>query len=354
LISTRPFQLSDKWVGPEQPVYVVAELSANHRGSFDYAVKVIEAAHAAGADAIKLQTYTPDTITLRSDQDLFRVGAGTIWSGRTLYDLYSEAYMPWDWQPKLKEIAGGLGLALFSTPFDNTAVDFLETVGVPAYKIASFELIDIPLIRRVAATGKPVILSTGMATLVEIEDAVEAVRQVQSENASLALLKCTSAYPAAPDDMNLRTIPDLLSRFAVPVGLSDHTLDTAVPVAAVTLGACMIEKHLTLSRSDGGPDATFSLEPDEFRELVRSVRIAERALGRVRYECSEAELSSRKFRRSLFITEDLPAGTALQEGHVRSIRPAAGLAPKYRREVLGRRLKVDVKRGTPLLWELLG
>jgi N-acetylneuraminate synthase len=315
---------------------------------------VIEAAHAAGADAIKLQTYTPDTITLRSDQDLFRVGADTIWSGRTLYDLYSEAYMPWDWQPKLKEIANHLGLTLFSTPFDNTAVDFLERMGVPAYKVASFELIDIPLIRRVAATGKPVILSTGMATLAEIGDAVEAVTESQSENTGLALLKCTSAYPAAPDDMNLRTIPDLLSRFDALVGLSDHSLDTAVPIVAVTLGACIIEKHLTFSRSDGGPDAAFSLEPDEFRELVRSIRVAERALGRARYECSEAEVSSRKFRRSLFIIEDLPAGATLKEEHVRSIRPAAGLAPKYHREVVGRKLKVDVSRGTPLTWELLG
>ena len=353
MISVRSFQLDNKWIGPEQPVYIVAELSANHRNSFDHACKLIEAAHAAGADAVKLQTYTPDTITLRSDQDLFRVGAGTIWSGRTLYDLYSEAYMPWDWQPKLKQVANSLGLALFSTPFDNTAVDFLETMGVPAYKIASFELIDIPLIRRVAATGKPVILSTGMATLAEIEEAVHAIRQVQSENTAIALLKCTSAYPASPDDMNLRTIPDLLLRFGVPVGLSDHTLAGAVPAVAVTLGACIIEKHLTLSRADGGPDAPFSLEADEFRGLVRSVRIAERSLGRALYECSEAELSSRKFRRSLFVTEDLPAGTTLQEEHVRSLRPAAGLAPKYREAVLGRRLKVDVKRGTPLEWELL-
>jgi N-acetylneuraminate synthase len=335
---------------------VIAELSANHCGSFDHAVRVIEAAHAAGADAIKLQTYTPDTITLRSDQDLFRVGAGTIWSGRTLYDLYSEASMPWDWQPKLKEYANRLGMDLFSTPFDATAVDFLEKMGVPAYKIASFELVDIPLIRRVAATGKPVILSTGMAALFEIEEAVNAVNEVQSENcgAAIALLKCTSAYPASPDDMNLRTIPDLASRFRVPVGLSDHTLGTAVPVAAVTLGACIIEKHLTLSRADGGPDAPFSLEPGEFGDLVRSVRTAERALGRAQYECSEAELSCRMFRRSLFITADLPAGTTLLEEHVRSIRPAAGLAPKYYPEVLGRRLKVDVKRGTPLDWELLG
>jgi pseudaminic acid synthase len=353
LSSTRPFQLADKWIGPGQPVYVVAELSANHLGSFEHAVKIIEAAHAAGADAVKLQTYTPDTITLRSDQDLFRVGPGTIWSGRSLYDLYSEAYMPWDWQPKLKEVANRLGLALFSTPFDNTAVDFLESLGVPAYKVASFELIDIPLIRRVAATGKPVILSTGMATLVEIEDAVQAVREVQSENSALVLLKCTSAYPASPDDMNLRTIPDLLSRFGVAVGLSDHTLDTAVPVAAVTLGASVIEKHLTLSRAHGGPDGPFSLEPHEFRELVRSIRIAERALGHAQYECSEAERNSRQFRRSLFIIEDLTAGTILHEEHVRSLRPAVGLAPKYHGAVLGRRLKVDVKRGTPLEWELL-
>ena len=355
MIPIQTLKLANRQIGPGQPIYVIAELSANHHGSFDRAVRIIEAAHAAGANAVKLQTYTPDTITFRSNKDLFTVGTGTIWSGRTLYDLYSEAYMPWDWQPKLKDVANRLGLDLFSTPFDPTAVDFLEAMGVPAYKVASFELVDIPLVKRVAATGKPTILSTGMAALIEIEEAVEAVQEVQSQigGAGLALLKCTSAYPASPDDMNLRTIPDLASRFRVPVGLSDHTLESIVPVAAVALGASIVEKHLTLSRADGGPDSPFSLEPCEFAELVRSIRTAERALGSVRYECSEAESGSRMLRRSLFIIEDLPAGTTLVEQHVRSLRPAAGLAPKYHPDVLGHRLKADVKRGTPLEWDML-
>lgn len=352
MTSIQAFQLGSKLIGPGLPVYIIAELSANHNGSLEQAVRLVEAAHAAGADAVKLQTYTPDTITLQSDEELFRVQSGTPWSGRTLYDLYREAYMPWDWQTVLKEVANRLGMALFSSPFDTTAVDFLEKMQVPAYKIASFELVDLHLIRRVAATGRPVILSTGMATLSEIEDAVKVV-QSAGDGVPLALLKCTSAYPAPPDSMNLRTIPDLITKFQVPVGLSDHTLGTVIPVAAVTLGACIIEKHLTLSRADGGPDALFSLEPQEFSELVRSVRVAERALGGTRYECSEAELNSRMFRRSLFIVEDLSAGSTLQSNHVRSLRPAAGLVPKYLDEVLGRKLRIPVKRGTPLQWNML-
>jgi N-acetylneuraminate synthase len=338
-------------VGPDEPVYIIAELSANHGQSFEHAVKLIEAARESGADAIKLQTYTPDTITLDSDSSLFRIGAGSIWSGRTLYDLYREAFMPWEWQPKLKEIANRAGLQLFSSPFDASSVEFLERMNVPAYKIASFELVDLPLIRVAAKTGKPLIISTGMGDLGEIEDAVNAAEE--SGGAGLALLKCTSAYPASADEMNLRTIPDLMTRFRVPIGLSDHTTGVAVPAAAVTLGACIVEKHLTLARSDGGPDSAFSLEPGEFAEMVRTIRTVERSLGHVQYGARGREASSVSLRRSLFITHDLPAGTALSAENVRSIRPAAGLAPKHYEAVLGRRLAHDVKRGTPLTWDLL-
>jgi N-acetylneuraminate synthase len=348
---TTSFQIGGRQIGPDQPTYIVAELSANHNGSFDRAVKVIEAAHQVGADAIKLQTYTPDTITLKSDSDLFAINGESLWKGRSLYDLYAEAYMPWEWQPRLKEIANRLGLALFSSPFDNSAVDFLEKLDMPAYKIASFELIDLPLIKRAAATGKPVIISTGMGSLDEIEEAVTAVRSVS--DAGLALLKCTSAYPASPDELNLRTIPDLMDKFKVPVGLSDHTQGVTASIVAVSIGACIIEKHLTLSRADGGPDAAFSLEPHEFGELVRATRTAECALGDASYEPSEQERTSRALRRSLFITRDVPANGILSPDNVRSIRPAAGLAPKYYEGILGRRVKTSVKQGTPLTWDLL-
>jgi len=345
-------QIAGRSVGPAKPVYIIAELSANHRQSFEHAVKTIEAARDAGADAIKLQTYTPDTITLESDSELFRISEGSLWAGRTLYDLYNEAFMPWEWQPKLKKIANELKLDLFSSPFDESAVDFLERMDVPAYKIASFELVDLPLIRRVAATGKPVILSTGMGALAEIEEAVAAARSAIGFG-GLALLKCTSAYPALPEDMNLRTIPDLCRRFGVPVGLSDHTTGVAVPVSAVTFGACIVEKHLTLSRADGGPDASFSLEPKEFSEMAQAVRAAQRSLGNVQYGALESEEGSRSFRPSLFITEDLMAGTILSPENVKSLRPAFGLAPKHFEAVLGRPVNKDVKRGTPLQWDLL-
>ena len=270
--------INGRMVGPGQPVYLIAEISANHNQEFDQAVKIVQAAKDAGADAVKLQTYTPDTITIDGDQEYFHIGKGTIWEGRTLYDLYQEAYMPWEWQPKLKEIADDLGLDLFSSPFDHTAVDFLEKMAVPAYKIASFELVDLPLIRRVARTGKPIIMSTGMATLAEIDEAVRTAREAGA--AQIALLKCTSAYPAPPEEMNLRTIPHLSQAFNLPVGLSDHTLGIAVAVAAVTLGACIVEKHFTLSRSIPGPDSAFSLEPHEFKAMAEAVRLAEKACGR--------------------------------------------------------------------------
>jgi N-acetylneuraminate synthase len=341
-------EINRRKIGTGHPVYVVAEMSANHRQDFGQAVKIIEAAKQAGADAVKLQTYTPDTLTIDCDNEYFRI-KGTIWEGRNLYDLYGEAYTPWDWQPKLKEIAEGLGLDLFSTPFDSTAVDFLEQMGVPAHKIASFELVDLLLIRKVAATGKPMIMSTGMATLEEIGEAVAAAREAGCRD--LALLKCTSAYPAPPDEMNLRTIPDLAERFDVPVGLSDHTLGIAVPVAAVALDACIIEKHFTLSRDVPGPDSAFSLEPEEFKAMVGAVRDAEKALGSISYDLTEHEKASRVFRRSLFVVKDMKAGDTFTEENIRSIRPGHGLHTRHLNNVLGKRASRNIKRGDPLLWD---
>jgi pseudaminic acid synthase len=338
-------------VGPERPTYIVAEISANHNRSFDEAVKLINAAKEAGADAVKLQTYTPDTLTINSDKEYFRVAGGTLWDGRNLYDLYGEAYTPWDWQPQLKEIANKLDIELFSTPFDQTAVNFLEKMDVPAYKIASFEVIDLPLIRRIAQTGKPIIMSTGMATLSEIDDAVKTIREAGGNQ--MALLKCTSSYPAPPEEMNLRTIPHLSEAFNVPAGLSDHTLGIAVPVAAVALGACIVEKHFTLSRSVTGPDSAFSLEPHEFKAMVEAIRTVEKALGRVHYGVSEKEAKSRIFRRSLFVVKDVKAGEVFCEANVRSIRPGHGLAPKYLDRVLGSRAARDIEKGTPLRWYLV-
>jgi N-acetylneuraminate synthase len=332
------------------PAYIVAEMSANHGQDFDQAVKIIQAAKDAGADAVKLQTYTPDTITIDCRNEYFQI-KGTIWEGRNLYDLYREAFTPWEWQPKLKAIADELGLDLFSTPFDHSAVDFLEAMGSPAYKIASFELVDLPLIERVARTGKPLIMSTGMATLAEIDEAVRAARGAGARE--IALLKCTSAYPAAPAAMHLRTIPHLAEAFGVPVGLSDHTLGISVPVAAVALGACIVEKHLTLSRSRPGPDSAFSLEPGEFKEMVEAIRMAEQALGEVNYELTEQKAASRVFRRSLFVVADMQAGETFTPENVRSIRPGHGLPPKYLPEVLGKRAIADIPQGTPLSFDLI-
>jgi pseudaminic acid synthase len=350
-VMTRQIKIGDRIIGENKPVYIIAELSANHNQAFDQAIQLISAAKEAGADAIKLQTYTPDTITIDCDNEYFRIGKGTIWEGRTLYDLYKEAYTPWDWQPKLKEISNDLGMDLFSSPFDKTAVDFLEKMDVPAYKIASFELVDIPLIQYVAKTGKPIIMSTGMATLAEIDEAVTTAREAGCKE--LALLKCTSAYPADPAEMNLRTIPHLAEAFGVSVGLSDHTLGIAVPVAAVALGACIVEKHFTLSRNTPGPDSAFSLEPQEFKAMVEAIRIAEKALGKVSYEITEQEAASRIFRRSLFVLKDMKRGDVFTEENIQSIRPGYGLHTRYVKEAIGRRAKVDIKEGTPVSWELI-
>ncbi|MFH1809031.1 MAG: pseudaminic acid synthase [Pseudomonadota bacterium] len=331
-------------------VYVIAELSANHNGSLERAMELVRAAAQAGADAIKLQTYTADTMTIDCDRDEFKIQGG-LWDGRTLYDLYKEAYTPWEWHAPLRDLAHELGLDFFSTPFDSTAVDFLEKLDVPVYKIASFELVDIPLIEYVAAIRKPIILSTGMGTLEEIELAVSSIRKVWGDaDPGLCLLKCTSAYPASPAAANLRTIVDLAARFGVVAGLSDHTLGTTVAVAAVAVGAKVIEKHLTLSRGDPGPDSAFSLEPHEFAEMVTAAHIAERSLGEICYEQSEAERPSTVFRRSLFCTRDVQAGERFTTQNTRCIRPGNGLPPRYLERVLQARAIRTILRGSPLTW----
>jgi pseudaminic acid synthase len=338
-------------IGPWQPAYVIAELSANHHHDFEQAVRLVHAARECGADAVKLQTYTPDTMTISCTSEPFQIGKGTIWEGKNLYDLYGEAYMPWEWQPDLKQIAEEIGLDLFSTPFDASAVDFLEKMAVPAYKIASFEIVDLPLLRKVAATDKPIILSTGMATREEIQEAVRTLREAGTRE--LALLKCTSAYPAPPEEMNLRGIRMLSDIFGVPVGLSDHSLGITASVAAVTLGAHIVEKHLTLSRNIPGPDSAFSLEPEEFRQMVQAIREAEKALGGMHFGTSEREASSLNFRRSLFVVEDVKEGEEFTTKNVRSIRPVHGLHTRHLEEILGCRASCDIKRGTPLSWSMV-
>ena len=345
------FKIGGRAIGAGELVLVVAELSANHNGELEEAVRLVHAAKAAGADAVKLQTYTPATMTLPSSDGPFRIADGTMWEGRNLFDLYGEAQTPWEWYPTLDRVAKDEGLILFSTPFDPTAVAFLEEMHSPAYKIASFELVDLPLLRRVAATGKPVILSTGMATIAEIEEAIATLRS--SGATAIALLKCTSAYPARPDDMNLRAIPDMVARFGLPVGLSDHTMNPAVPVAAVTLGACIVEKHLTLSRSVPGPDSQFSLEPGEFREMTDAIRTAEMALGTAAYGPGPSEQPSLMFRRSLFVVRQVRAGELFTSENVRPIRPATGLHPRYLEDILGCRANQDLVPGTPLRWEVV-
>lgn len=329
----------------------MAEISANHNQSYERAVELVRAAKRAGADAVKLQTYTADTLTLDSDRACFRIGAGSLWAGKTLYELYGEAYTPWEWHEKLMDVARDEGLECFSTPFDATAVDLLETLRVRAYKIASFELVDIPLIKRIASTGKPVIASTGMASLAEITEAVSTLRAHGAGD--IALLKCTSAYPASPTDMNLRTIPHLADTFGVVAGLSDHTMGSAAAIAAVALGARIVEKHFTLRRADGGPDSAFSMEPEEFAAMVRDIRQTESALGQVSYTPTPDETNSLRFRRSLFVVADMEKDETFTAENVRSIRPADGLHTRHLADVLGRRAARAIARGTPLAWELV-
>ncbi|MBX3416889.1 MAG: pseudaminic acid synthase [Pirellulaceae bacterium] len=340
--------INNREIGRGCPVYIIAELSANHNQSFERAVELVRVAKECGADAVKIQTYHPDGITIDCDNEHFKIKQGTVWDGKTLYRLYEEAYTPWEWQPKLKLEAERLGLDLFSSPFHFEAVDFLEDMQVPAYKIASFELVDIPLLEKVAATGKPVIASTGMATEEEIRLAVDTLRDLGTTQ--IALLKCTSAYPASPQSMNLRTLAELKNRFDVPVGLSDHSMGLEAPVVAVALGASIIEKHLTLARSDGGPDSSFSLEPQEFAAMVSSVRLAEQVLGESKFGPSEADEKNRAFRRSLFAVRDIAAGEIFTAENVRSIRPGFGLEPRHYAKILGRVATEAIQRGTPLEW----
>ena len=346
-------EINGRKVGPGQPVYIIAEMSGNHNGSYDRAVRILEACARAGVDAVKLQTYTADTLTINCDAAIFKIGSNNTWAGRTLYDLYQEAYTPWEWQPKLKRLADDLGVDLFSSPFDPTATDFLDKMGVPAFKIASFECTDPPLVAYIASKGKPVLMSTGMATLSQIEEAVKAARAAGAGPGKLLLFKCVSSYPAPPESMNLRTIPHLAAAFNLPVGLSDHTLGTEMPVAAVAVGACAVEKHVTLSRAEGGPDAEFSLEPGELARMVKDIRNVEQALGEVFYGPTEWEKPNRVFQRSLFVTEDMKAGDGFTARNLRSIRPGYGLEPKFIGEIIGRRAARDIERGTPLSWDLV-
>ncbi|MBN1899479.1 MAG: pseudaminic acid synthase [Spirochaetes bacterium] len=344
-------KIKDKKIGDKHPVFIIAELSCNHLQKYDNAVKMIQQAHECGVDAVKLQTFTPDTITLNSDTRHFQIRQGTIWDGTTLYKLYQKAYTPWEWHPKLKKVAEDLGLILFSSPFDQTAVDFLEIMNVPAYKIASFEILDIPLIEYIALKNKPMIISTGVATLDDIKLALSACKRMN--NMQVALLKCTSSYPARFEEMNIRVIPDLAKRFKTIVGLSDHTMGISVPVAAVALGARIIEKHFILDRSMGGPDGVFSLEPAEMKALVRNVREAEKALGEVTYKLSPKIEKSKEFARSLFVVKDIRKGDVFTEENVRSIRPGFGLPPKYLPKVLGKKAARDIVFGTPLKKEMV-
>jgi len=343
--------ISNIQVGKTFPAFIIAEISANHLNNFENTIKLIREAKRAGADAIKLQTYTPDTITLDCDNEYFQIKQGTIWDGTTLHKLYQEAYMPWEWQPKLKKIAEGEGLVLFSSPFDKTAVDFLENMCVPAYKIASFEITDIPLIEYVASKNKPVIISTGIASISDIDEAVVACKR--SGNDQIILLKCTSSYPAPLEEVNLKTIPSLAETFNTIAGLSDHTMGISVPIGAVCLGAKVIEKHFTLERSKGGPDAAFSLEPEELKSMVKSIREVEKALGEVSYELSEQTKRSREFSRSLFVIEDVNEGEVFNEKNVRSIRPGFGIHTRYLKDILGRKSSRQVLKGTPLDWNMV-
>jgi N-acetylneuraminate synthase len=345
-------RIAERQVGRGFPPFVIAEMSGNHNHALDRALAIVEAAAAAGAHALKIQTYTPDTMTLDLDEREFHISdPKSPWAGASLYKLYGEAATPWEWHQPIFERARALGVIPFSTPFDASAVEFLESLDVPCYKIASFENIDLPLIRRVAATGKPVIISTGMATAPELDDAVRAAREAGCRD--LILLKCTSTYPASPEHTNLLTIPDMRERFGCEVGLSDHTMGVGVAVAAIALGATVVEKHLTIRRSDGGVDSTFSLEPDEFARLVQDTERAWRALGRATYGPTPAEEPSLQFRRSLYIVKNVRAGEVLTPEHVRAIRPGLGLAPKFLDDVIGRRAAVDIARGTPLAWTLV-
>ncbi|MGO1080158.1 pseudaminic acid synthase [Inquilinus sp. CA228] len=342
--------IAGRRIGPDHPPYVICELSGNHNGELARALRMMEAAKATGADAVKLQTYTADTITLDHDGDQFRIKGG-LWDGRRLYDLYQEASTPWDWHGALFAKGRELGITVFSTPFDKTAVDLLEGLGAPAYKVASFEVVDLQLVEYIASKKKPMIISTGLANLGEIQDVINTARKGGADG--LVVLHCISAYPAPMEDANLRTIPNLAETFGVISGLSDHTMGTAASVTAVALGGSVIEKHFTLARADGGPDSAFSLEPAEFTRLVEDCKAAWAALGNIRYDLKGSEAGNIVYRRSLYVTRDVKAGETLTEANVRSIRPGYGLAPKHLPEVLGRRASRDLARGEPLAWAMV-
>lgn len=347
----KKIKIGNRYVGEGEKTYIVAEVSANHLQDYDRAEAIIRAAAKAGADAVKLQTYTPDTITLDCDNEYFQITQGTIWDGTTLHKLYETAYTPWDWQPKLKKYAESLGLECFSSPFDATAVEFMQEMDMPAYKVASFEINDIPLIRKIARIGKPVIFATGIAYLEDIERALRVCREEGNEQ--IILLKCTSTYPSPYEDMNLKVIPNMAQIFDCVTGLSDHSMGSAVAVASVALGARMVEKHLTLARADGGPDAAFSMEPAEFQRMAEEIRIVEKAVGRVTYELTDKQIRSREDGRSLFAVKDIQAGEPFTEENVRSVRPAFGMHTMYYEEVLGKKARCDIAKGTPMDWKYI-
>lgn len=344
-------EINKRKIGKDYPTFIIAELSANHLNNFDIAVETLKAMKDSGADAVKFQTYTPETITINSKNEYFQIKQGTIWDGTTLYELYEEAYMPWDWQPKLKKIAEKLGLIVFSSPFDKTSVDFLEDMDVPAYKVASYEITDIPLIEYIASKGKPILISSGISELCDIELAVKTCKK--EGNDQIAILKCTSSYPAPLDEINLNTIPNLKETFNTVVGLSDHTMENSVAVAAVALGARIIEKHFILDKKLGGPDSYFSIEPEEFKNMVKSIRTVEKALGNVDYELSPKSKINKDFSRSLFVVKSVKKGDMFTEKNVKSIRPGFGLHPKYLKDIIGKKASEDISKGTPLKWSLI-
>jgi pseudaminic acid synthase len=348
---SREFTIGGRPIGQNHPPFIIAEMSGNHNQSLERALEIVEAAAQAGAAALKIQTYTPDTMTMELGEGEFRISdSNSLWAGSSLYELYAKAHTPWEWHKPIFDRARALGIIAFSTPFDETSVDFLESLDTPAYKIASFENTDIPLIGKVASTGKPMIISTGMATVAELDESVSAARQSGCKD--LVLLKCTSTYPATPENTNIRTIPHMRTLFDCEVGLSDHTMGIGASIASVALGATVIEKHFTLNRADGGVDSTFSIEPDELCSLVTESERAWKALGAVHYGPTAAERESLGFRRSLYVVKDMKAGEPFTKHNLRSIRPGNGLQPKYYTQVLGRLVKEDVKRGTPLSWNL--
>jgi pseudaminic acid synthase len=345
--------IGNREIGKNNPPFVIAEMSGNHNQSLERALEIVEAAAKTGAHALKIQTYTPDTMTIDLDEREFHISdPSSLWAGNSLYKLYGEAYTPWDWHKPIFDRARELGIIAFSTPFDDTAVDFLESLDVPCYKIASFENTDLPLIRRVAATGKPLIISTGMASIAELDDTVNATREAGCKD--LVLLKCTSTYPAAAGNTNIQTIPHMRELFGCEVGLSDHTMGVGVSLASVALGATVIEKHFTLNRAYGGVDSTFSMEPAEMTQLVEETERVWQALGKVTYGATEAEKKSIVFRRSLYVVKDIKAGDVLSKENVRAIRPGLGLSTKYFDIVLGKTVSEDIMRGTPLAWRFLG